>query len=71
MQETALVTWGDAAVGMFTVGCSPTGALPATHFISSGYMPEEIVAACSMCDVSELSPEQALAAKGLKPCVSG
>ena len=54
--------------GMFTSELSASGSAPATHYISSGFMPEEIITACSMCDVSELAPEQALAAKGLKPC---
>jgi len=40
MQETALVTWGDPAIGMFTVGCSPTGALPITQYISTGIVDE-------------------------------
>ena len=29
---------GDAGKGMFTTGLSATGALPATHYISSGYI---------------------------------
>jgi hypothetical protein len=36
MQETAIAVWGDPAKGMFTVGCSPDGSLPATQFISTG-----------------------------------
>ena len=32
---------GDAGAGMFTTGLSATGALPATHYISSGFMSTE------------------------------
>lgn len=55
--------------GMFTAGLSPTGAEPATHYISSGWIPAEIVDALTMCIVSDLSPAEAMTDKGLKPCV--
>ena len=35
---------GDAGVGMFTTGLSETGALPATHYISSGYIFDDFAA---------------------------
>ncbi len=55
--------------GMFTAGLSPTGAEPATHYISSGWLPAEIVDALTMCAISELPPDEAMTDKGLKPCV--
>lgn len=33
--------------GMFTTALSSTGALPATHYISSGYVPQSYLAALS------------------------
>ncbi len=35
---------GDAGAGMFTTGLSATGALPATHYISSGYIFDDFAA---------------------------
>ena len=35
---------GDAGQGMFTTGLSATGALPATHYISSGYIFDDFAA---------------------------
>ena len=35
---------GDAGNGMFTTGLSATGALPATHYISSGYIADDFAA---------------------------
>ena len=55
--------------GMLTAGLSPTGAEPATHYISSGWVPEELVQTLTMCIVSDLSPAEAMTDKGLKPCV--
>ena len=55
--------------GMLTSGLSATGAEPATHYISSGYMPAEIVDALTMCAISELPTDEAMMDKGLKPCV--
>jgi len=55
--------------GMFAAGLSATGNAPATHYISSGYMPAEIVDALTMCAISELPPDEAMTDKGLKPCV--
>ena len=57
--------------GMFTSELSASGNLPATHYISSGIMPEEIVDALSMCEVSDLPPAEAIEQAGLKQCVSG
>lgn len=55
--------------GMFTSELSATGNAPATHYISSGYMPEEIVQAVNaVVAVSDLEPADALIAAGLMPC---
>jgi len=54
--------------GMFTSELSPTGAEPATHYIASGWVPEELAQALSMCSVSELPSAEAMMDKGLKPC---
>ena len=52
--------------GMFTTALSANGAGPATHYISSGYMPEEIVQALSgMCSISSKTSEEAMADAGL------
>ena len=56
--------------GMFTSGLSATGTVPATHYISSGSVPQEIVdAVASIADVSELPPSEAMQAAGLTMCV--
>ena len=55
--------------GMFTAGLSASGNAPATHYISSGWIPAEIVEALTMCAISELPPDEAMTDKGLKPCV--
>ena len=62
----AQFTGGD---GMFASELSATGNAPATHYISSGWIPAEIVDALTMCAVSELPPDEAMTDKGLKPCV--
>ena len=54
--------------GMLTAGLSATGVEPATHYIASGWAPEELVQALTMCSVSDLSPAEAMTDKGLKPC---
>lgn len=56
--------------GMFTARLSSSGDEPATHYIASGWMPEEIVQALSMCSVSDLSPADALSVAELVPCTS-
>ena len=33
---------GDAGKGMFTTGLSPDGSAPATHYISSGYIADDL-----------------------------
>ena len=56
--------------GMFTSELSATGTVPATHYISSGYMPEEIVQAVApVSAVSDLEPAEARIAAGLMMCV--
>jgi len=63
----ATINGGD---GMFTAGLSATGSTPATHYISSGSLPQEIVdAVASIADVSELPPAEAMQAAGLTMCV--
>ena len=63
----ATFTGGD---GMFTSELSATGNAPATHFISSGTMPKEIVdAVADLAEVSDLLPLEALQASGLTLCV--
>jgi len=63
----ATINGGD---GMFTTGLSSTGQEPATHFISSGTMPQEIVeAVADLAEVSELQPSEAMQAAGLTMCV--
>jgi len=55
--------------GMFTAGLSPTGAEPATHYISSGAVPQEIVeAVADLVEVYELPPSEAMQAAGLTMC---
>jgi len=56
--------------GMFTAGLSSSGDEPATHYIASGLMPEELVQALSMCSVSDLSPAEAMEQAGLILCAS-
>ena len=56
--------------GMLTAGLSSTGQEPATHYISSGTMPQEIVeAVADLAEVSELQPSEAMQASGLTLCV--
>jgi hypothetical protein len=56
--------------GMFTTGCSPSGLLPATDYISSGMMGEDIVEALGTAlvdeDISEEPPFVALERLGLQ-----
>lgn len=54
--------------GMLTTGLSASGAEPATHYISSGLIPAEIVQALTMCDVSSLHPDEAIGNAGLRMC---
>lgn len=55
--------------GMFTSALSATGTEPATHYISSGKMPEEIVQAVEgLADVSDIGPQEAMAEAGLMLC---
>ena len=68
-KDAALSVPGGA--GMFAAGLSASGSLPATHFISSGWIPSEIIDVLSMCAISKTSPDMAMADKGLKICVSG
>jgi len=65
----AAITGGE---GMFTSALSSSGSEPATHYISSGWIPTEIIEAVSgLCDVSDVAATDVVISKGLKPCVSG
>lgn len=58
----------------FTVGCSATGKLPATHYISSGIGPEEYIVALQDVDgidISDESWEAALSRLGLQHITGG
>lgn len=44
---------GDAGKGMFTTGLSPTGALPATYYISSGYIEQQFADILPLTTVSQ------------------
>lgn len=44
---------GDAGKGMFTTGLSATGALPATHYISSGYIFDDLAALLPLTTVTQ------------------
>lgn len=44
---------GDAGAGMFTTGLSATGALPATHYISSGYIFNDFAALLPLTTVTQ------------------
>jgi hypothetical protein len=67
-QNTAATVPGGE--GMFQAGLTtdPAGAPPATHYISSGYMPEEIVPLMwpSSADVSDQAALDAEARLGLR-----
>lgn len=56
--------------GMFTTACSPTGLLPATDYISSGYVTTDIVDALAAGlvdeDITEEPPFVALDRLGLQ-----
>lgn len=54
--------------GMFTAGLSPTGEAPATDYISSGYVSEEIVLAVTplIAVVTEADAQTTMAAMGLQ-----
>ena len=55
--------------GMFTTACSPTGLLPATDYISSGYVTTDIVDALADVPgivISDLPPFTLLADLGLQ-----
>lgn len=56
--------------GILTAALSATGVEPATHYIASGYADSALIDALrDLCDVSDASPQDAMQAAGLKPCV--
>lgn len=63
--EAATFPGGD---GMFTTGLSADGNEPATYFISSGYMPEDMIEALAplIFEVSELDPQTVMAELGVQ-----
>ena len=68
-QAQAIAAAFAGGAGMFTTACSKGGAAPATAFISSGMLEEEIVAALeavSGMDSSDEPPFTALARLGLQ-----
>ena len=60
----------DGSSLMWTTPLSATGQEPATHFVSSGYAPEELVAGVTegipSADVSDEPPFDAMARLGLQ-----
>ena len=53
----------NGGAGMFTCALSPTGNAPATHYISSGFVSQELA---TMFDYTDLPPQEAMAAVGLQ-----
>lgn len=66
---------GDAGKGMFTTGLSATGALPATHYISSGYIFNDFAALLPLTTVEPStvagSPATVTERPGNVPVVEG
>ena len=66
---------GDAGKGMFTTGLSATGALPATHYISSGYIFDDFAALLPLTTVEpsieEGEPDTVTERPGNVPVVEG
>lgn len=48
---------GDAGKGMFTTALSATGELPATHYISSGYIFQEFADLLPLTTITEATEE--------------
>ena len=59
---------GDAAADMWTVGLSPTGEEPATHYVSSGAVGAEFEAALTDADVLFAACQAAEASVTLEQC---
>ena len=55
---------GDAGKGMFTTGLSETGTEPATHYISSGYIFDDLAA---LLPLTTLAYEEENAAETTRP----
>lgn len=51
-QQLAAGLAGPAGVGMWTTPCSPTGAAPATHFITEGPIDEQFAAMLGDADAT-------------------
>ena len=66
---------GDAGVGMFTTALSATGALPATHYISSGYIFDDFAALLPLTTVEPSTddgePDMVTERPGNVPVVEG
>lgn len=55
--------------GMFTTGCSVDGELPATHYISSGFVSNDILTSLTeVCYIATLPPLEVLEQLNLKIC---
>lgn len=48
---------GDAGKGMFTTGLSATGAAPATHYISAGYIEQQFADILPLTTVTQAAQE--------------
>ena len=59
---------GEAGSGMWTTGLSPTGAEPATHFISTGMISDEFAAMIAGPDVMFAACEAAGLSTTLAKC---
>lgn len=69
-RETAAEFSGGA--GMFTTALYAPGNPEPTHYISSGNTPEEIISALTgICEISELSGIEVIAAMGLSLVADG
>lgn len=68
-KEAAISIDADHGTGLFTVGLSADGSLPATHYISSGYVCEELfdqLPTVVEVDCTEEDPHTAMLRMGLQ-----
>jgi hypothetical protein len=67
-QELAAGLSGDAGAGMWTTGLSPTGAAPATHYVSTGMIGTEFAGMLTDADTLYAACQAAGAAVTLEQC---
>ena len=67
-QEVCVGLAGAKGAGMFLAGLSPTGALPATHFISDGMISEGMAALLGSADLLFAACQQAALPYTLLQC---